>query len=400
MSTLSFETLSFQIKKDVLQVNLLKLFSTEIPLEEIKAIDDFKITNQHTIEFNKLEQQKAETKFSFLLNKYFHSLKNKLTNNPATYIHQNSNIPLIGNVAFGIVYRNSSIIEIKPITSCNLNCLYCSVGEGLKSKKQDFVVEKDYLVEELNKLINYIAEPVEVHIGVQGEPFLYADIEPLIKDLQENDNIHTISVDTNGTLLSKETIDKISNNKLQLNFSLDAIDKDIAKKLAGVNNYNVNHVKEMIIHASKKVKTIVAPIYVPGYNDDQLEKIIEFVKPLKVKLGIQNFLPYKTGRIPTKSIPWKEFYTLLEKLEKTHNLKLKWTKEDFNVHKTKMLEKPFQEGEVINAKIKCPDRFPNTVIAVAKERNVSVPNCQYKQNKKIKVKIVRAKHNVFLGKTV
>src|SRR3989344_2634633 len=149
MAKLHYSTLSFHDKGEHLQVNLLRLFYTQIPKEEVEKIGKFSLLDQNTIEFAKLDQEKAETKFSFLLAKYFEQLKNKLTGNPVTYIHRNSEIPLIGNVAFGIVYRNSSIIEIKPVTSCNLDCVYCCISEGLSSKKHDFVVEKDYLVEEL-----------------------------------------------------------------------------------------------------------------------------------------------------------------------------------------------------------------------------------------------------------
>ncbi|MEK6905300.1 MAG: radical SAM protein, partial [Nanoarchaeota archaeon] len=217
----------------------------------------------HTIEFKKIDQKKAGKRFSFLLAKYFDQLKHKLTGNPVTYIHKYSGIPLIGNVAFGIVYRNSSIIEIKPVTSCNLDCIYCSISEGLSSKKHDFVVEKDYLVEELQKLIDFVAEPVEVHVGVQGEPFLYADLENLFSDLQQMKYVHTISIDTNGTLLNKEMIDRLAKyDKLQLNLSLDAIDEEKAKQIAGTKSYNVKHVKEIIAYASKKLKVIVAPVLI------------------------------------------------------------------------------------------------------------------------------------------
>lgn len=403
MVKLTYKTLSFRINKDALQVTLLKLFTTSIPLEEVESISDFKVPNPHTLDFSHKDQDKIETKFSFLLAKHFEHLKNKLTGNSVTYIHRNSGIPLIGNVAFGIVYRGSSIIEIKPVTSCNLDCVYCSISEGLSSKKHDFVVEKDYMVEGLQKLIDFVDEKVEVHIGVQGEPFLYADIVPLIEDLQKIENVHTISIDTNGTLLNKQKIDVLAkNDKLQLNLSLDAIDEDVARKIAGVKGYNVKHVKEVIAYAAEKLNVIVAPVLTQTFNEDQMEKIISWVKTLKhqPKLGIQNFLRYKTGRNPAKEMVWKNFYELLEKLEKKFDIKLKLNKDDFDIKKTKLLPKPFQEGDVVNAVIKCPDRFKDTVIAVSGERNISVPNCKLVKEKKIKVKIVRDKHNVFSGKVV
>src|SRR3989344_1360841 len=267
MAMLSFETISFSETEEELHVTLLRLFKTTIPKEEVEHIAHFTLPDSHTIQFD-LNQEKAEIKFSYLLEKYFSSLSNKLTGNKATYIHRNSGIPLIGNVAFGIVYRNSSIIEIKTNNSCNLDCVYCSISEGLSSKKHDFVVEKDYLVSELQKIISFVGEPVEVHIGVQGEPFLYADMENLMADLQQMEKVHTISIDTNGTMLGKEKIDRLSKySKLQLNLSLDAIDPEKAKELAGVKNYNVQHIKEIIAYAAEKMKVIVAPVLTQGWNE-------------------------------------------------------------------------------------------------------------------------------------
>ena len=67
MAELTFKTLSFRISEDVLQVILLKLFTTSIPIEEVKSIGDFEVLNSHTIDFSNRDPDKVETKFSFLL---------------------------------------------------------------------------------------------------------------------------------------------------------------------------------------------------------------------------------------------------------------------------------------------------------------------------------------------
>lgn len=403
MTIVTFETLTFRADNEFVHIDLLRSYTTKIAKEELAAIAPFKITSPHEITFENIPVKRAETKFFAILTKSFENLTTKLTGNPVTYIHRNSGIPLIGNVAFGIVYRGSSIIEIKTNNGCNLDCVYCSISEGLSSKKHDFVIEKDYLLDELEKLLDFIDEPVEIHIGVQGEPFLYGDMENLIEDLQLMEQVHTISIDTNGTLLSKAIIDRLAHcNKLQLNLSLDSVDEETAKDVAGVKNYNVKHVKEIISYASQKLKVIVAPVLTLGYNEGEMEKIVLFVKSLPVQpiLGIQNFLRYKTGRNPGKEMPWEQFYTLLEKLEQKHNIKLRLDKTDFAVRETKELPKPFQEGDIVPAIIKAPDRFPNSILAVAKDRTISVPSCHFQKDKKIKVKILRDKHNIFVGKLI
>ncbi|MBT4805024.1 radical SAM protein [Candidatus Woesearchaeota archaeon] len=407
MAELAFKTLSFEIKGEDLQVNLLRIFYAKIPLSELNQIGPFKLIDQHTLEFTDTYQEKAEMKFSYLLSNHFDNLKNSINGNKAVYVHQNSGIPLMGNVSFGIIYRNTSLIEIKPVTSCNLNCIYCSVGEGSNSKKTDFVVEKDYLVEELRKLLKVVKEPVEIHIGVQGEPFLYADLIPLVEDLYSNEQITVISMDSNFTLVTKSQMDKLAEfkDKLRFNVSLDAMNQELAEKLAGCK-YNLDYVLDMIKYAVKKeINILVAPVFIPGYNDNELEKITAFVKELGLEakskhpvLGIQNFLNYKTGRNPVRAKDWQEFYGMINDLECKIGLKQKLSATDFGIKKTIELEKPFQMGDEIKAIVKSVDRFPNSVIAVAKGRTISVPECRFKKDKKIKVKISRDKHNVFAGK--
>jgi len=409
MAELKFSTLAFELKKSELIVRLLNIFVTKIPLSELEEIGKFKLKDQHTLEFNEKNQKRAELKFSSVLAAHMEELTNSINGNKAVYIHQNSDIPLMGSVEFGIVYRNTSLIEIKPVTSCNLNCIYCSVGEGKGSDKTDFVVEKDYLIEELTKLIEFVAEPVEVHIGVQGEPFLYADLLPLIEDLHAQEAIKIVSMDTNFTLVTKSMIDKLAQfkDKLRLNVSLDSLNPEKAKKMAGTE-YNVKQVTEMVRYAAAKhIQILIAPVCVPGYNDEDMEEIVKFVKELGIEarakhpiLGIQNFLNYKTGRNPTKARDWKEFYQMITDLEKKTGVHLKLSHEDFGIRKTKELPKPFEIDEVVPATIKCPDRFPNTVIAVAKGRCISVPECLFVKDKRIKVKISRDKHNIFGGKLV
>ena len=71
MAQLTFETLSFRIREQDLEVSLLRSFSTKIPLEELENIAPFTLTDPRTIEFKKIEQEKADIKFSFLLNHFF-----------------------------------------------------------------------------------------------------------------------------------------------------------------------------------------------------------------------------------------------------------------------------------------------------------------------------------------
>ena len=409
---LSFETLQFRKSQETLQVNLLKIFKLHIPLAELEVIARFEIVDSHSIRFFDVKEKKARIQFMGLFDKYLPTLVNTISKQQATYVHSGSGIPLIGSVAFGIVYRNSSIIEVKPVTSCNLSCVYCSVKEGKNSGKRDIVVEMEYLLEELEKVLAFVEEPVEIHIGVQGEPFLYADMVELVERLQQMEQVHTISTDTNLTLVTRAMVDRLALcDKFRVNISLDSMDLDSARRIADASNYNLQYVLDMIRYiAASDLDFLIAPVYTPGFNDDQLGPIVEFVKSLPIKeredgkkqlpkVCIQNYLPYKSGRRPVKeSASWEKFYAMIEGLEKEHDIQLKINADDFAIKSLKELPKPFAMDDEIRATLVARDRFPNTCLAAAGGRVISVPQCKFIPGKKVKLKIIRDKHNIFTGK--
>ena len=403
MAELKFKNLLFTEEKNKVKVFLLKYFYCFINKEELKKIDDFKI-KKNLIIFKNTSKQIAERKFNFLISKNIKNLKSIITGKKVVYIHKNSGIPLIGTNYFGIIDRGSSLIEIKPVTGCNLNCIYCSIDQD--KRYVDFVIETDYLVDELKKVIQYKEiSGIEIHIGTQGESFLYADIINLIKDISKIKNVKTISIDTNGTLLTKKIIKSLEKAGLtRVNLSINALDAKLAKKIAGCS-YNTKKIKEIAEYIAKKsnIDLIIAPVMIPSINEQEMPKLVEFA--LKIcagkktpVIGIQNFLNYRFGKNPVKEMPFDIFNKKIKELEKRYKTKLLLNESNFNIKKAKALPKPFKKRDIIKADIILNGRLKNEKLAVSNSRLISVPNCFKKGN--VRLKITRSKHNIFVGKTI
>ncbi len=395
---LEFRDIGFEEREDSVRVKFLKIFYFDIPKAELDKISEFDVED-HAIIFIGAKQNKAEIRFNHLLSIGFSQLKNRITGKDAVYVHRNSGIPLIGTNYFGLVDRDTNIIELKPITSCNIECIYCSVAQ--EKRAVDFVVEKDYLVEEFRKLVKLKnCDEIEAHIGGQGEPLLYGDILGLIKGLSNIPEVKTISVDTNGTLLSEKLIDELVEAGLtRMNLSINAMDPELAKKMSGFP-YDIERIKKMAGYIASKIDLIIAPVLVPGINEQEIPKIIQFAKKIKDKdvwLGIQNYLEYRFGRRPAKQMDWDDFFALLKKWEKEFDICL--TKMPFTFLKTSKLEKPFKRREIVKADIVCRGRFRNEMIAAAQDRAIAVPQC-HKKKGKVNLKITRSKDNIFSGVVV
>jgi uncharacterized protein len=402
MAELIFQDLSFEEKEERVRVNFLKIFYFEIDKSLLKSIGSFKI-DSNKIEFEDISDKKAQRKFNMLLSKGFIQLKNKISKKDAIYVHKNSGIPLMGTNYFGLVDRGSNVIEIKPITSCNLGCIYCSVDEGPLSKRNvDFIVEKDYIVQELKKLIDYKQENcIDAHINAQGEPTLYAHMVELVADIAKIPQVQSISIDTNGTLLHKKLIDDLAAAGLtRINLSLNALDQGIADKMAGYP-YNLKKVKELAHYITTKMDLIIVPIWLPGYNDNEIAKLAKFAKEVGAgkncpAIGIQNFLRYRFGRNPVKAMEMDVFYKKLQDLEKKQGIDLINKGYMFKIKKCREYPKPFKKRDIVEAEIICPGRLNKEMLSVAKDRLISIPNC-HKSQGLVKLKIKRTKHNIFLG---
>ncbi len=402
MASLTFNDLEFLEEKDKVKVVFLRIYYFYLLKEDLGKIGKLKI-KPHEIEFG-CSEKKASNKFSMLLEKGFGELRSAIGGLKTVYVHRNSGIPLVGAGVFGLIDRNTNCIEVKPLTSCNLDCVFCSVDAGKSSRKvTDYIIEKDYLVEEFNKLAARKDHPVEAHIGPQGEPLLYAPLVELVRDIKSNPKVRIISIDTNGTLLTEKLIDELADAGLtRLNISLQSLDDKKCRELAGVA-YNLKHVLSMIEYASKKMNVLLAPVIVPGLNDDQLEKLVNLGKQLTSGsefpvLGIQNFLNYKRGRNPAKQRSWEEFFDMLKPFEHSTGLKLRLAKEDFGIMPDKKLEKPFEKRQTVKARILCEGPLRGEKVAYAKERAIIVDKAgEAAINSFANVKIIRDKHNIYRG---
>ena len=403
MAILSFQDLEFIEHKDRVKVLFLRIYYFYLSKEELKKIGNFRISS-HSIEFD-CSEKKAGNKFSQLLERGFAELKASLNNLKTVYVHKNSGIPLIGAGVFGLIDRNTNCIEVKPLTSCNLDCVFCSVDAGKSSRKvTDYIIENDYLVEEFNKLAAIKEHDVEAHIGPQGEPLLYAPLIELIRDLKQNPKVKIISIDTNGTLLTEKLIDGLAKAGLtRLNISLQSMDEKKCSYLAGTS-YNLKHILKMMDYASKKMSVLIAPVIVPGMNDDQLEKLVKKGKelssdsPVFPVLGIQNYLNYKRGRNPVKQRSWEDFFEMLKLHEKDSGLKLRLCKEDFGIKPDTKLEKPFEKKQIAKARIVCPGPLNGEKIGAYKNRAIIVERAEKAAiNSVVNAKIIRSKHSIYRG---
>ena len=209
-----------------------------------------------------------------------------------------SSIPLVGCIAFGLIDRGTNLIQVRPISTCPLSCIFCSTNAGPKSRirQTEYIVPLDYLVEEFEKITAFKGKrKIEAHIDTVGDPITYPYIAELVSRISQIEGVEVVSLQTHGSILDEKMLDRLSAAGLtRINLSVDALDPELARKLADTEWYDVKKVIQLIeyITSNTSIDLLLAPVWIPTINDAEIPKIIELAKKVGAgkrfpPLGIQ-----------------------------------------------------------------------------------------------------------------
>lgn len=254
-----------------------------------------------------------------------------------------SGIPLHGLDFIGIIDRGTNLVEVRPTTLCNLRCAYCYANAG--DLENEFEVEASYLLGGFEDVARFKGiDGIEAHIDPYGEGLLYKELPGLITGLKRVAGVRRVSMQSNGTLVTEDRIDTLKAAGLdQINITLNTMDPGQARKISCRDDYDLDALLATLrLVVERGMDLVITPVWFFGVNDAEIGRIIAFYNGLKathpgpaaVRLGIQNYLVYRTGRKigKVKEREFSFFYKQLRALEKEHGTKLVLNARDFGIH--------------------------------------------------------------------
>ena len=321
-------------------------------------------------------------------------------------IDRNSRIPLIGLIHIGVIDRGSSLLQVRASTACNMKCTFCSTAaNSYEMHPYNYEVELDYLLDWIKEAIRLKDSYVnQINIDSVGEPTAYPRIVELVKEVKKIPGIEMVTMQSNGTLLTKEKIRALEEAGLdRINLSVHSLVPDQSKKLFGSSNYNLEKIIEICkLINNSKMELNLTPVYLPGINDEQIEKLVFFAKELGCRISIQKYEIYRYSRKEKKAKEqnWFKFYRKLEELEKKLDYKLKLGPIDFKIYKSKRVPLVFKRGDIILAEVVMPGWIKNEVIAKANNRSITIIDCNANIGDKIKIRILETRDSIYIAKKV
>ncbi|MBU0577066.1 radical SAM protein [Patescibacteria group bacterium] len=196
------------------------------------------------------------------------------------------------NERFNTKSEKSSLGIVYDITYfCNLSCLGCAVNAKKIKNHKDIKFESslDQVFEILNKIYKFkedhINEGFFINFG-GGEPFLRSDFFEILQETASLFGPKNIGIDTNGTLLNKEAIQKVLPLVNYLGISIDGLSEyhnhwrfqnkeDIFKN-------NIELINE-ILKIDNGSDTLEVSSVVTKTNIDQIPMLITYLNDIGVK---------------------------------------------------------------------------------------------------------------------
>ncbi len=169
--------------------------------------------------------------------------------------------------------REINYLRISVTDRCNLRCSYCMPEEGIFMKMHEDILSYESIV----KVVRFAVE-----IGISkfritgGEPLVRKDIVELVRGIRKVPGVKELVMTTNGVLLGKMAEELRDAGIDRLNISLDTLDPVKYRKLVRIGKINrVLEGIDTVIKAGFK-NTKINMVLIPGFNDDEVEKMREF----------------------------------------------------------------------------------------------------------------------------
>lgn len=170
---------------------------------------------------------------------------------------------------------------------CNMHCKYC-----LRDISSEHNSISTHIVKDICKFIRNYCEKYKLKdITIQpwgGEPLI--ELENILLIRQELSDLEThvhFTVETNGLLLTEDTIEKLYNNKIGIGISIDGYEEVHDKQRVFENGYGTHNIVEKnLFRAKEKYGNFLGTITtLTRINATHIENILEYYA---INLGLKN----------------------------------------------------------------------------------------------------------------
>jgi cyclic pyranopterin phosphate synthase len=189
-------------------------------------------------------------------------------------------------------------VRISVTDRCNFRCQYCMPAEGLP-----WLNRSDLLTyEEIERLVALLASMGVHDVRLTGgEPLVRKELWRLVERLAAIEDVHDLSLTTNGYLLAKQAEDLVRAGLRRVNVSLDALAPDRFFQLT--RRDSLHQVLEGLEAAQRypELRPIkVNVVALKDFTEDEVLRFAEFARRHPYEVRFIEFMPLDADRSWTR----------------------------------------------------------------------------------------------------
>lgn len=186
--------------------------------------------------------------------------------------------------------RAHTYLRISVTDRCNLRCRYCMPADGLVWKKKDQLLSYEE-IERLAKI--FVSMGIDKIRLTGGEPLVRKDLLTLVKKLAPIENLKTLAMTTNATLLAPQAKALRQAGLTHLNISLDSLRKERFEAITRLDSFDEVMAGIMAAIESGYQSLKINAVAIAGFNDDEILDFVAFAQQHKINVRFIEFMPFK-----------------------------------------------------------------------------------------------------------
>ena len=209
--------------------------------------------------------------------------------------------------------RTVNYLRLAVTDRCNLRCNYCMPAEGINFAKNDRL----FTIEELGRLSEILVSQGIDKIRITGgEPFVRKDLMVLLRRLAAMEGLTDISVTTNATLIGPYIDELKALGILNINVSMDAINRETFEKITRRDQYDTVH-NNMIRLITEGFNVRINFIALEGQNTEDILPMLELTEHYDVSVRFLEEMPFNGGSKSFDTIAW-DYKRILAYIKEAH----------------------------------------------------------------------------------
>ena len=186
--------------------------------------------------------------------------------------------------------RRIEYLRLSVTDRCNLRCTYCVPEEGVPKLKHADVLR----YEEILRLAGIAAKMGISKIRITGgEPLVRKDILYLCENIARISGLKSLSITTNGVLLSEFAEGLVHSGIHRINVSLDTLQREKFERITRRDSFHEVWRGIAAAHAAGLAPIKLNTVVMQGVNDDEIEDLarLTFIYPFHVRFI--EFMPFR-----------------------------------------------------------------------------------------------------------